>query len=409
MVWATPSQGFWEEVNVNHHIRLWFLQQQLSFHYKVLYPIPELDTVGYEVIESALTPHPCLPEPHHEVSSGLMLILLDLNQIVDSHLGFDPVKLLMEDEVGLFRITGPCEEGTFFGQSTIFDVGFDRLYTNENPSRSSLLTEGFHDDNNDNASHQLGPDESNASDSHLPSSGPHANTNLKTAEACVGSNPSEHVEIRVGDESNLSDLHLPSFGPHANTNLETTKACVGSNPSEHVEIRVGDESNLSDSHLPSSGPHANTNLETAEATSSDSEWNLLFTSFVIETVSAAFDLSSSPRKPQYTLIGMLLAIVAVLVCIWELVHKGCLNPSGRSEHELKRERSCSMVGRLRAQLPSLGISLVTRALDRGSPALTWSWNLKIGRETGHSQLRREKWAGTILLETAGRDWGLRWQ
>lgn len=39
-------------------------------------------------------------------------------------------------------------------------------------------------------------------------------------------------------------------------------------------------------------------------------------------MSAAFELSSSPRKPQYTLIGMLLTIAAVLVCIWELVHKG---------------------------------------------------------------------------------------
>ncbi|KAM1873650.1 hypothetical protein ACFX13_007460 [Malus domestica] len=86
--------------------------------------------------------------------------------------------------------------------------GSDRLYTNENPSRSSLLTEGFHDDNNDNASHQLGPDESNPSDSHLPSSGPHANTNLAKAEACVGSNPSKHVEISVGDQHGESTVFV---------------------------------------------------------------------------------------------------------------------------------------------------------------------------------------------------------
>ena len=57
-----------------------------------------------------------------------------------------------------------------------------------------------------------------------------------------------------------------------------------------------------------------------QATSSD--WILLCTSFVIETLSAVFDQASSPRKPHYALIGMLLAMVAVLVCIWELVHNG---------------------------------------------------------------------------------------
>ncbi|CAN6691366.1 unnamed protein product [Malus baccata var. baccata] len=53
-----------------------------------------------------------------------------------------------------------------------------------------------------------------------------------------------------------------------------------------------------------------------------SEWIMLLTSLVIEILSAVFDQASSPRKPHYALIGMLLAIVAVLVCIWELVHNG---------------------------------------------------------------------------------------
>ncbi|XP_050112021.1 uncharacterized protein LOC126590595 [Malus sylvestris] len=57
-----------------------------------------------------------------------------------------------------------------------------------------------------------------------------------------------------------------------------------------------------------------------QATSS--EQMVLYTSFAIESLSAFFDQVSSPGKPHYALIGMLLSIVAVLVCIWELVHNG---------------------------------------------------------------------------------------
>ncbi|KAB2603970.1 hypothetical protein D8674_038748 [Pyrus ussuriensis x Pyrus communis] len=50
-----------------------------------------------------------------------------------------------------------------------------------------------------------------------------------------------------------------------------------------------------------------------------SEWILLLTSCGIETLASAFDQVSSPLNPHYALIGMLLAIVAVLVCIGELL------------------------------------------------------------------------------------------
>ncbi|XP_048431682.1 uncharacterized protein LOC125473209 isoform X2 [Pyrus x bretschneideri] len=53
-----------------------------------------------------------------------------------------------------------------------------------------------------------------------------------------------------------------------------------------------------------------------------SEWIPLLTNLGLEILSAAFDQVSSPRKPHYALIGMLLAIVAMLACIWELVHNG---------------------------------------------------------------------------------------
>lgn len=41
-----------------------------------------------------------------------------------------------------------------------------------------------------------------------------------------------------------------------------------------------------------------------------------------EILSLAFDQASSPKKPQYALIGMLLAFASLLTCIWELIHKG---------------------------------------------------------------------------------------
>ncbi|XP_070682979.1 putative disease resistance RPP13-like protein 1 isoform X2 [Malus domestica] len=52
------------------------------------------------------------------------------------------------------------------------------------------------------------------------------------------------------------------------------------------------------------------------------EWIFLVISLCVEIVSAACDQASSPSKPGYALSGMLLAIAAVLICIWELIHKG---------------------------------------------------------------------------------------
>ncbi|KAB2605966.1 hypothetical protein D8674_005683 [Pyrus ussuriensis x Pyrus communis] len=58
------------------------------------------------------------------------------------------------------------------------------------------------------------------------------------------------------------------------------------------------------------------------ASATSSEWILLLSNLGLEILSVAFDQVSSPRKPHCALIGMLLAIVAMLACIWELVHNG---------------------------------------------------------------------------------------
>ncbi|KAI5318285.1 hypothetical protein L3X38_037993 [Prunus dulcis] len=52
------------------------------------------------------------------------------------------------------------------------------------------------------------------------------------------------------------------------------------------------------------------------------EWVFLLTGLCLEILSLAFDQASSPSKPQYALFGMISAIAAVLVCIWELIYKG---------------------------------------------------------------------------------------
>ena len=51
-------------------------------------------------------------------------------------------------------------------------------------------------------------------------------------------------------------------------------------------------------------------------------WIFLLTNIGLEISSGIFDQFSSPSNPHSALIIMLLAIVAVIISIWELIHKG---------------------------------------------------------------------------------------
>ncbi|XVF07631.1 hypothetical protein REPUB_Repub06bG0156000 [Reevesia pubescens] len=51
------------------------------------------------------------------------------------------------------------------------------------------------------------------------------------------------------------------------------------------------------------------------------EWIFLIINVLIELLSAAFDQLSSVNKPRYTLIAMLMSVVAVITCIIELAYK----------------------------------------------------------------------------------------
>ncbi|KAM5549193.1 disease resistance protein RPV1-like, partial [Rosa sericea] len=58
----------------------------------------------------------------------------------------------------------------------------------------------------------------------------------------------------------------------------------------------------------------------SKATSAD--WTFLLVGLFLEISSVFVDQESSPSKPLYAFVGMLLAIAALLTCICELIHKG---------------------------------------------------------------------------------------
>ncbi|XP_021833448.1 uncharacterized protein LOC110773251 isoform X4 [Prunus avium] len=62
--------------------------------------------------------------------------------------------------------------------------------------------------------------------------------------------------------------------------------------------------------------------EPIKATSESAEWIFFATNLGLAMLSAACDQASSPRKSHYALFGMLLAIAAVLISIWELIYRG---------------------------------------------------------------------------------------
>ncbi|CAL8086779.1 unnamed protein product [Prunus armeniaca] len=62
--------------------------------------------------------------------------------------------------------------------------------------------------------------------------------------------------------------------------------------------------------------------EPIKATSESAEWIFFATILGLQMLSAACDQASSPRKSHYALFGMLLAIAAVLISIWELTYRG---------------------------------------------------------------------------------------
>ncbi|XP_048441952.1 putative disease resistance RPP13-like protein 1 isoform X2 [Pyrus x bretschneideri] len=85
------------------------------------------------------------------------------------------------------------------------------------------------------------------------------------------------------------------------------------------------------------GRESHQKRRSARTEANSAEWIFLVTSLSMEILSAAFDQASSPRRPRYALFGMLLAIAALLTCIWELIYKG------RKNNVVWRKRGCYML------------------------------------------------------------------
>ncbi|KAM5585606.1 hypothetical protein ABKV19_004809 [Rosa sericea] len=111
------------------------------------------------------------------------------------------------------------------------------------------------------------------------------------------------------DDSNLSESFLLGVGSdHAMTSNSVpghVLPCLSSSNTGLLPLSLG--ANVGPDH-----PHHGTRI-------TSSVWIFSATGFSFEAVSAFFDQVSTPRKPHYALYGMLLSIVAVLVCILDLI------------------------------------------------------------------------------------------
>ncbi|CAL8161511.1 unnamed protein product [Prunus armeniaca] len=54
----------------------------------------------------------------------------------------------------------------------------------------------------------------------------------------------------------------------------------------------------------------------------DAQWMILLASFCLEIISAVFEQITSPSKPHFALVAMVLAILALLTCLAELSLRG---------------------------------------------------------------------------------------
>ncbi|KAK9938519.1 hypothetical protein M0R45_015249 [Rubus argutus] len=112
------------------------------------------------------------------------------------------------------------------------------------------------------------------------------------------------------DDSNPTLSLLPSGGSDPALTSNNVPGLVVSYDSR---MERGNLSRSSDANVVPDQPHRATGVTT-------SFWIFSATGLGFEAVSAFFDQVSSPQKPHYALYGMLLSVVAILVCILDLIH-----------------------------------------------------------------------------------------
>ncbi|XP_016648389.1 PREDICTED: uncharacterized protein LOC103326461 isoform X4 [Prunus mume] len=163
-----------------------------------------------------------------------------------------------------------------------------------------------------NVTRVLGSVDTDPSVSPLPCNSTHAGTDYYGLHSAFQLN----LFDQGSDDSNLSDSLLPSSGPRNGTdydepgNLASEVGPSVSNPIEYLAINIAQ-----DEHNDFGQPHHRTRVTAL---------GLIFmlVGLSLEMLSASFDQVSSASTPLYALISLLLAIAAVLTCILELIQNG---------------------------------------------------------------------------------------
>ncbi|XP_062016342.1 uncharacterized protein LOC133732777 [Rosa rugosa] len=122
------------------------------------------------------------------------------------------------------------------------------------------------------------------------------------------------VEDSYGSDPNPNRSPFHSTGLYDYNNYDESHQATGNYDSS---LEQGLLTLSIDANIVANQPHHGTGVTT-------SVWIFSATGFAFEAVSAFFDQVSTPRKPQYSLYGMLLSIVAVLVCILDLIHNALI-------------------------------------------------------------------------------------
>ncbi|XP_016648394.1 PREDICTED: uncharacterized protein LOC103326461 isoform X9 [Prunus mume] len=185
-----------------------------------------------------------------------------------------------------------------------------------NPTESLLMSGCPHADTDQdelgNVTRVLGSVDTDPSVSPLPCNSTHAGTDYYGLHSAFQLN----LFDQGSDDSNLSDSLLPSSGPRNGTdydepgNLASEVGPSVSNPIEYLAINIAQ-----DEHNDFGQPHHRTRVTAL---------GLIFmlVGLSLEMLSASFDQVSSASTPLYALISLLLAIAAVLTCILELIQNG---------------------------------------------------------------------------------------
>ncbi|XP_004296084.1 PREDICTED: uncharacterized protein LOC101303688 [Fragaria vesca subsp. vesca] len=138
------------------------------------------------------------------------------------------------------------------------------------------------------------------------------------------------VEATIPYSSVSGESHSVASGSGSGTCNELTPSSSfptftsNINYNDYFRLRTKEETQIGGGILSSLQDHINASEKTSshktKATSA-AEWKFLLAGLCLEIISLALDQVSSPTKPSYALCGLLFAFAALVLCLWELIHK----------------------------------------------------------------------------------------